>query len=29
MDEIAAAVKDLATNKSPGSDGITPEFYVH
>jgi hypothetical protein len=29
MDEIAAAVKDLATDKSPGSDGITPEFYVH
>jgi exonuclease III len=28
-EEIHTAVKELATNKSPGTDGISPEFYVY
>ena len=26
-EEIAGALKDLANNKSPGSDGLTTNFY--
>lgn len=28
MQEFHTALKDLSNNKSPGSDGITPEFYI-
>ncbi len=27
IDECTNAVKHLKTNKAPGSDGLTPEFY--
>lgn len=26
-EEVKEAIKNLNTNKSPGDDGITPEFY--
>lgn len=29
MEELHSALKELNKNKSPGSDGITPEFYLH
>ena len=27
-DEIRTAILDLNKNKSPGEDGLTPEFYI-
>jgi hypothetical protein len=29
IEEISKAIKDLATNKSPGTDGLSSEFYVY
>ncbi len=29
MDELDFVIKNLKTGKSPGTDGLTPEFYIH
>ena len=28
MDELLKSLKDMKTNKSPGCDGLGPEFYL-